>query len=1084
MKTDVQLIKLKRLLLLLPMLLLGCIIQAQTVSGTVTSREDKTPLQGITVKVKGKRTVSVTSPAGTFSIKAVTGDVLMFSGVGYKIIESTVGSGEINIELERDIKVLNEVVVTALGIRKETRKLGYAIQEVKGADLVKAREPNAVNSLTGKVAGLTVGASAELLGAPAFILRGSDPRRGQSPIFVVDGIPINSDTWNISADDIESFTILKGPAASALYGYRGQNGAIIINTKKGSRDKRGFSIEYNSSTMFEKGFNAIPKVQDEYGPGDHGKYAFVDGRGGGLNDGDYDIWGPKFEGQLIPQYDSPVDPVTGIRRGTPWTARGKNNLQRFLQTGILSSNNIAVSSSTEKADLRFSVTHTYQRGMVPNTRLNMTNFNISNTIRFSNRVKLESNINYSRQFTPNIPDVTYGPNSVIYNITIWGGADWNINDMKNYWQPGKEGVQSIFAEYQRYHNPYFMSNEWLRGHYKNDLYGYTTLTCKILDNLELTARTGVTTYDVQRSEKMPFSAHPYGREEGKGDYREDKRSLFENNSDVLLSYSNNELMKGLDMKLSVGGNLRSFKYNSSFATTDYLNVPGVYNFANSRNPVKLYNFDSKMQVQSAYYSADFGYKDYINLALTGRWDKLSTLPNGKNTYFYPSASVSSVVSKYVPLPELISFLKIKGSAANVKGGLTSPSIGPAAYPIGYGSPFITSYEGPTYENTAAYNTPLVYNNQPAAYYSNTINNPGLKPFSRTNFEGGMDIRFLKNRIGLDVTYFVYKDGPGIFQRDVSEATGYVKEIVNGIETKRRGWEISVNGNILKPKETNKLKWDVLVNWSTYKETLAGIFPGVNALASNFFIGDNRGDRLIKTGDRVDAIYGATFARTPDGQLINDAGGRPVVLPRGQKLGYANPDWVWAINNKFSWKQLSFSFQFDGRVGGKLVDYIQRQNFRGGRNLETIQGKMGEARYQDYLGIKSWIGDGVVISNGATIQYDANGNISNYSALQFAPNNIKTYLQDYISRYYAQEEANIVSKTFGKLREVTIGYSLPEKITTKTPFRQVNISLVARNLLYFSKAKDVDLDQYAGMSAYSNLQTPTAKRYGININITF
>ncbi|MBL7726052.1 MAG: SusC/RagA family TonB-linked outer membrane protein [Dinghuibacter sp.] len=1076
--------KMKFLCLLLPALVFFQAGYTQTVSGKVTAKDDQAALPGITVKVKDRKQTAVTGGAGWYTIKAANGDVLQFSGIGFRTMEVTVTAEKTDVQLERDVKVLNEVVVTALGIKKETRKLGYAVQEVKGADLVKAREPNAVNALTGKVAGLTVGISAELLAAPAFILRGSDPRRGQSPIFVVDGIPINSDTWNISADDIESFTVLKGPAASALYGYRGQNGAIIINTKKGSRDKRGFSIEFNSSTMFEKGFNAIPKVQDEYGPGDHGKYAFVDGRGGGLNDGDYDIWGPKFEGQLIPQYDSPVDPVTGVRKGTPWVARGKDNLKRFLQAGILASNNIAVSSSTEKSDLRFSVTHTYQRGMVPNTRLNMTNFNISNAIRFSNRVKLESNINYSRQFTPNIPDVVYGPNSVIYNMTIWGGADWNIDDMKNYWQPGKEGVQSIYAEYQRYHNPYFMSYEWLRGHYKNDLYGYSALSVKLLDNLELTARTGVTTYDVLRSEKMPFSAHPYGREEGKGDYREDRRSLFENNSDVLISYANNRLLKGLDMKISAGGNLRTFRYNSSFATTDYLNVPGVYNFANSRNPVKLYNFDSKMQVQSAYYSADFGYKDFVNLAVTGRWDKLSTLPNGKNTYFYPSASVSTVLSEYIPLPAAISFLKLKGSAANVKGGLTSPNIGPAAYPIGYGTPYVTSYEGPTYENTAAYNTPLVYNNQPAAYYSNTINNPGLKPFSRTNYEAGLDIRFLKNRIGLDVTYFVYKDGPGIFQRDVSEATGYVKEIVNGIETRRTGWEVSVNAQVLKPASAAGLKWEVMANWSAYREKLAGIFPGVNALASNFFIGDNRGNRLVQVGDRVDAIYGSAFARTQDGQLINDAGGRPIVLPRGQLLGYANPDWVWAINNRFSWKSFNLSFQFDGRVGGEMVNYIQRQNYRGGRNLETVKGKMGEARYQDYLGNKSWVGNGVVVSNGVAIQYDANGQITNYSALQFAPNTIKTFLQDYISRYYAQEEANIVSKTFGKLREITLGYRIPEKLVTKTPFRQVNISMVARNLLYFSKVKDIDLDQYPGMSAYSTLQTPTTKRYGININITF
>jgi hypothetical protein len=223
--------------------------------------------------------------------------------------------------------------------------------------------------------------------------------------------------------------------------------------------------------MVDKGFNAIPKVQDEYGPGDHGKYGFVDGKGGGTNDGDYDIWGPKFEGQLIPQYDSPVDPVTGVRTGTPWVARGKDNLKRFLVPGILSTNNLAVSSRTDKYDLRFSMSHTYQKAIVPNMKLNISNFNVSAGYNFSDKLRLESYLNYNRQYSPNFPDVNYGPNSLIYNIVLWGGADWNIDDMRNYWQPGKEGVQSIYAEYQRYHNPYFVVHEWLREHYKTDVNG-------------------------------------------------------------------------------------------------------------------------------------------------------------------------------------------------------------------------------------------------------------------------------------------------------------------------------------------------------------------------------------------------------------------------------------------------------------------------------------------------------------------------------------------------------------------------------------------------------------------------------------
>ncbi|AXY77282.1 SusC/RagA family TonB-linked outer membrane protein [Paraflavitalea soli] len=1052
------------LLLALPLLSLA----QKPVSGKVTSIKDQAPVPSVSVVVKGTTVGTSTNADGGFSINAKAGDVLVFSGVGVLPKEVAVSGDNMQVALELDARALNEVVVTALGIKKEKKKLGYAVQEVKGEDLVKAREPNPINSLVGKVAGLTVGASAEMLAGPQLVLRG----RGIS-LFVVDGVPINSDTWNISPDDIESYTVLKGATASALYGSRGLNGAIMITTKRGTRDKRGFSIEFNSTTMMEKGYNAIPKVQDEYGPGDHGKYAFKDGKGGGSNDGDYDVWGPKFEGQLIPQYDSPVDPVTGVRQGTPWTARGKNNLQRFLQTGLLSTNNISVSSRSDKYDLRFSISNTYQKAMVPNMKINITNFNISAGYNFSDKVRLEGYLNYNRQYTPNFPDVNYGPNSMIYNITIWAGADWDVDQMRNYWQPGKEGVQSIYAEYQRYHNPWFMVKEWLRGHYKTDVNGYAKLSYQPVKNIELMARTQVTTYDLFRNEKMPFSAHPYGREEGRGDYREDKRTLFENNTDFLGTYTN-RFRGNIDVKGSLGGNIRSFKYNSSFVTTDYLNVPGWYNFNNTRNPLRASSFAADMLTLSGYGYLDVSLNKYANISLAGRFDKLSALPSSKNVYFYPSAAVSSVVSDYVVLPEAISFLKVRGSYANVKGGLTQATIGAtpqASYPLGYGTEYYAAYDGPSYENSAAYTTPPVYNNQPGAYYTSTLDNPEIKPFSSTVYEAGADIRFLNNKIGVDVTYFTTKDGPRIFTAPLSQTTGYTGALQNGITTKKTGWEVSLNAT---PVSTSSgFSWTTMVNWSTYKEVYTKFYGDLTQL-----------DIYTKIGDRVDKFIGSAFVKTPDGKIINDAGGRPIRNPVSQVQGNTNPDWVWSFINTLSFKNFRFGFQFDGRVGGKMVNYIQQQTYRGGRHINTVQGKMGEARLQDYKGVKSWVGEGVVISNGTAIEYDNLGNVTNYGKLQYAMNTTPTYLQDYISFYYNTNEANLIDKTFAKLREVTLTYTVPQNILGKSFMKQASISLVGRNLLYFSKYKDVDIDQYAGSQGSSSLQTPTAKRYGVNINIVF
>ncbi len=1041
-----------------------------SVSGTVKASGGEA-IPGASILLKGTQNGTTTNADGQFRI-SVPGSsaVLVVSSIGYNTREVSVGNKTvIDIVLEEDSKALQEVVVTALGIKKDARRIGVSIQSVDGASTVKAREPNAINALAGKVAGLTIGSQPELLRKPNIALRGNS-----EILYVVDGVPINSDTWNISPDDIETYSVLKGASASALYGFRGKNGAILITTKRGTKDKRGFSVDVNSSTMMDKGFYAIPKVQDEYGPGDHGRYWFVDGKGGGLNDGDYDGgWGPKFEGQLISQYDSPIDPATGERVPTPWVARGKDNLTRFLETGVLSTNNVSVSASGEKYNLRFSASHIFQKGIVPNTKINITNFNITSDYQFSSRLKFESGLQYNRQYTPNIPDINYGPNSIIYNMVLWAGADWDVADMRNYWQPGKEGIQQIYAEYQRYNNPYFMSYEWLRGHYKSDIIGQAAMTYKITDFLDVMLRSQVTTWNLFRNEKFPYSAGSYGRDERRGDYREDRRNLFENNTDILVRFDK-DLFRDFNAKIWAGGNIRTFEYSSQFGSTDYLNVPGLYNFNNSANPVRTANFNSAMRVNSAYYSADFTYKNLLTLSTTGRVDKLSTLPEGNNTFFYPSVALSTALTDYLPLPSVISFLKLRGSYANVKDGLTRSTIGTTpslgdGNPLGYGEQYYSPYDGPSYQNSAVYNTPFAYNNQPSAYYTNGLNNPALKPSSTSQTEVGVDVKFLQNRLGFDVTYFVSDEGPRIFSLPVSIASGYSSALVNGIKTQKKGWEIALSGTPV--KNPGGFNWDILANYSTYQERLTEIYPGVESL-----------NRFFKVGDRLDKFYGSAFAKTPDGQIINDASGRPITTPVAQFLGYLNPKFVFGINNKFSYKDLSFSFQFDGRIGGVISNYIQRQTFRGGRHIALVQGDMGVARYEDYLGNKTYVGEGVQVANGASINFDAAGKIVNYAELTYAPNTTKQFVQDYVARYYNTDEGNLMSRSFGMLREVVIGYNLPKHLIGKN-IQNVSVSLVGRNLLYFAEKKDIDLNQYL-TDGGSGLQTPSTRRYGINLNFTF
>ena len=1043
----------------------GAHAQERSITGVVIGSDDNAGIPGVSIKVNGTNKGTNSGANGQFTVSASTNSILEFSMIGYTSKTVTVGNqSTLKVILDVDSRQLQEVVVTALGIKKDVRRIGVAIQSVDGSSTIKAREPNAINALSGRVAGLTVGAQPELLRKPNISLRGSS-----TILYVVDGVPINSDTWNISPDDIETYSVLKGASASALYGFRGKNGAILITTKRGSADKRGFSVEVNSSTQLQSGFYAIPEVQDEYGPGDHGSYAFGDGKGGGLNDGDYDGgWGPKFNGQLIPQYDSPVDPITGKRSGTPWIARGKDNLKRFLEAGILSTNNISVAATGDKYNLRFSTSHIYQKGIVPNTQLNMTNFNVTADYKFSNKLKFESNLQYNRQYTPNIPDVNYGPNSIIYNIVYWAGADWNMDDMKNYWQKGKEGVQQIYAEYQRYNNPYFMSYEWLRSHYKTDVIGQASLRYTFNENLNLLARTQVTTWDMVRTEKFPYSAGTYGRDERRGDYREDRRSLFENNTELLLTFDK-DILPGFNTKINAGASQRVFQYKSIFASTNYLNVPGLYNFSNSALPVQVANFGSDMNVLSAYYSADFSYKKYLTVFATGRLDKLSTLPAGKNSFFYPSFGAVSVISDYIDLPETISFLKFRGSYANVKDGLTSSTIDNRAGTYS-GENYNSPYDGPSYQNNTVYSTGFFYNNQTGATYGNELSNPNLNPSETSQTEFGMDLRLFKNRIAIDAAYFISNDGPSIFALPISSTSGYTSALVNGIKTQKKGYEISVTGT---PIQTADFSWDVLANYSTFEQTLTEIYPGIKNL-----------NTFLKVGDRTDKIYGSAFVRTPEGQIINTAGGIPERLTgtQSQYLGNANPDFVFGFNNKFIYKNVSLSFLFDGRIGGKIINYTQQQAYRGGRHIGTTQGIFAAARPQDALGVKAFVGQGVVVSNGVAIKYDADGKVTNFSELKFAPNAVKTYVQDYVGRYYNTNEGNLMNRSFGMLKEVVFGVKLPTKWFGKS-ISGANVSFVGRNLLYFAEAKDTDMSQYITDGA-TGVQTPSVRSYGVNLNFTF
>ena len=1097
--------------LLLLVFLLPILGFAQTIiiKGQVLSKGDQSPVAGASVVVKGARNGAATGVDGKFAIKVKEGDILVVSGIGVTTQEVPAGAGsDLSILVVTNSRNLSEVVVTATGIRKEAKRIGYATQTIDASTLTQAREPDPINSLKGVAAGLTININQEMGHSPDVILRGeNDPN--SRPMFVVDGVPFSSDTYNISPDDIESFTILKGPSAAALYGFQGKNGAVIITTKKGSRNKRGFSVDFNSSTQFNKGFIAAPKTQNEYGAGEYGEYAF--GGGGlngnkGYNDVDFDIWGPELNGQLIPQYDGTVTPnqtytttfpgytFIGDIKPTPWIARGKDNLKSYLQTGVLSSNSVAMGSSSEKTDVRFSLANTYQSGIIPNTQLNNINVTGSITQRFSPRLTLTSYFDYSRQSTPNLPDVTYGSNSPIYNLSLWGGADFNVKDLRNYWLPGQVGIQQKNNEYYRYNNPYFVSYEWLHGHYQNNVNGYFALNYKVNDNIDLMFRPNVNSYDMLNTEKLPWSASAYGRYIlRQGDYREDRRDLFESNVEAQARYHKDRILGFLDIQGLIGGNVRSFKFNSNFTSTDYLSTPGIYSFSNSVYPLIGTSFGSEMKVLSAYYSADIGYKSYITANITGRVDKSSSLPSNNDAYFYPSFNVATVVSDYVNLPQVISFLKFRASYAESKDGGTSPLYTPPALSLEgltYGYYFPSAYGGPSYQFSQPYALAPTYNNQPSASFTNQTVSPTVKPADRKADEFGMDLRFLRNRIGLDVTRYHYMN-TGIANLGTSPASGYTSYLTNGNTYTNDGWEVTVNATPF--KDPRGFSWNVTANWFTYIRK---------------WVSDANPDNYSHNGTRIDLVYGNAFVRTPDGKfVINPVSGLQLIDAQTgssamKVFGHSDPDWQWGIVNNLSYKNFSLRFQFDGSVGGVIEDGVRKKGLEGGTQIETVEGAYGAARPNDPTG-GSFVGQGVNLSGGA-IQLDPKTEqITNIKSLTETANTAKATVQDYVYNSAYIADLDIVKKTYAKLREVALTYVIPQRVFGNSHFiHKATVSVVGRNLLYFfpSRYKDFDVDQYQSLQpgavtlnpnsptaagAYTaGLQTPTTRSYGFNLNISF
>ena len=1007
-----------------------------TVTGTVVDEKGESII-GATVQVEGTTNGVITDIDGKYSVRVENDkSTLRFSFVGLvPVVEQVKGRRIINVVLKSDTEVLDEVVVTALGIKKEKKKLGYAVQDLDAPALTKIPAANTASNLTGKIAGLKVSNSPNLFDTPALLLR------GVAPVVVIDGVPVESATfWEVAPEDIESMCVLKGPAAAVLYGQMGQNGVIQITTKKA---KEAVKISVNSSTGFDTGMIANPSYQKKYGTGYQGQY-----RVGNSTDEFWGAWGPELDGRLLPQWNSPYD-ADGNRIAIPWIPRGKDNLKNMLRTGVVTNNNVSVETKFDKGDFRISLSEMHQKGVFENTKLNSYTVNMSGGIQFSKKLRFDANINYNKIDSPNFPSVGYGRNSPIYSMILWAGANVDVRDLRNYWAPGLEGLQQrnfdIGPGYDNgsfdYNNPYFILYENLHGYHKNTAYGSASLKYDVTNELNITLRTGVNMNQLMEDHRTAYST-AYNRN---GNYSQSYKNDFQILTDLIAKYD--KKLGIFDVGAMLGFNARQYNDASHYAETDGLAVPGIYTLSNSMKPTTPTSSKRELAEYAVYGYFDLGWKNYLMLNLTARNQWSSTIPTfGKNSYLYPSAQLSTVVSEYIPMPEFISYLKLRGSYARV------------------GSAFSPYYFSPVYSETGTWNNNLGLTS-PEIIYSKDI-----KPSYSTGYEVGGELRLFNNRLGFDATYFYFIDGPQTYNQPISETSGYGAYCLNGLKTLRKGWELSITASPF--RNERGFNWDLVLNLSSYRNYLHELPEGQTQYGE------------LKVGDRMDAIYGSAIMYAPEnseyaGQVIIGDNGNIQKDNIKQKLGYSNNDLMVGFSNNMSYGPVSLNFSFDACIGGKMLSQYNRYMWAGGRSLD-----IDDQERQNWYAGKEYIAEGVKVVSGE-LKRDGEGNVIS-DTRKFAPNDIPTNYFDYVQNskgYYGIDECVLVDRSFLKLREVSLTYDLTKHLT-KTPIKGASVSLVGRNLFLITKSGLVDPDQYNENTVWDNLQTPSFRNIGFNVNVTF
>ena len=1032
----------RHLRLLVVAMLLSTVAFAQTrqLQGTVKDSKSGAPLGSVSIKVQGKNVFAVTGADGAFTLKnAPEGEFLLeVSLIGYtsRGIKVPPGQSSLDLTLEESSSQLGEVTVTALGISKESKKLGYSVTKVDGAALTQARETNVAYSLGGRVAGLSVSGTNGGPGSSArVLLRGMASFTASSPLYVINGIPIDNSQrgaageWggsdngdgisNINPDDIESMTVLKGASASALYGTRATNGVILITTKSGK--KGNMQVEYNMNYTLDKAIN-FTDFQYTYGQGQHG--ARPANTNAALNSTRLS-WGEKLDGAQTIQYDGNSYAYSAV----------KDNIKNFYRTGPAFTNTVSVSGGGDKGVFRLSASTLNSLSIIQNGGLKRKTFNLNLEQNVTNKLKVSAMVNYIDDRSENKPQLSDGP------LNANNGMFLANNIKESILAPGYDvnnnGKEVTFTDDIYVSNPYFVINQYQNNLDRKRLITALTSRYDFTDWLYAQARVGYDLINDRRFTITPWgTAYSFTTINGtlvSGNLTLNTEQTSELNVDGLLGFKK-EIVKDLQLDLALGANLRKRQWEQVGVTGNNFIIPYVYSYNNVNSFGRNYDFE-KREAHSAYYTADFSYKNFLTIGTTGRYDTYSTLPSSNRSIFVPSVTGSFIFSEVINIPKL-SYGKLRASYANASGEPVDPYITKSYY---------------TVDGTV--------NGISIGGFSMTLPNLYLKPFTLAEVEAGLELKFFNNRLGFDVAYFHRKTKNEIIKGSISPSTGYTTAYFGTGSTQNKGIELAVTGT---PVSTANFTWNVSVNATNVKNKILDIY-GSNSSSTTLTLGTyrplNANTALVK-GMAGPQIMAYDYKRNDKGEILLTDDGLPqrsALKPMGSVL----PTWFGGINNEFSYKGFNLSFLIDGKFGNKLLSATKFYTVYRGLDKETLTGRE--------TGVTK---AGIIESTGAT------------NTLAVDP---QTYYQAQANQISAN---NVLDASFIKLRQVTLGYTLDSKVLGRMPlFQSIGISLVARNLLVLMKHTD-NIDPEAGFSSLINYagiegtSLPSTRTYGVNVNFKF